>query len=66
MPIGGIWRKQESNVDSFTEVVKGADGIFVATDFYSCQLFDQLPCRDPDRTDQGERCARNVIDAYAS
>jgi hypothetical protein len=58
--------KCESDVDSFTEAVKGANGVFVVTVFYSRQLFDQLPCQDPDRTDQGERRARNVVDICAA
>eukprot|EP00804_Cyclotella_cryptica_P006737 CCRYP_015702-RA/>CCRYP_015702-RA protein AED:0.02 eAED:0.02 QI:194/1/1/1/1/1/2/358/821 len=55
------------DVDSCTEAVKGADGVFAVTDFYSRQLFEQLePCRGPERGEQEEKRARNVIDACAA
>ena len=39
MPIGGMWKTRESDVDYFTEAATGADGVFVATDLVgSCLI----------------------------
>jgi hypothetical protein len=46
--------------------VKGAEGVFAVTDFYSRQLFEPLSCPDHKKDGREEEHARNVIDACAA
>jgi hypothetical protein len=56
----------QEDAASCVEAVTGAEGVFVVTDFYNRHNLPPMTSNDPEREEQEEKRARNVIDACAA